>query len=126
MGINGTDGVLVFDELQSSPISIDDIEKAALKAQSNFRPANQIFIPPQLMSYFTIGNFSINPEYEGLKWAETARLTIRERKVANLHILLLKLRVLSKVEENDLNSIVDDSIKRLRSAFWARYPRNKV
>jgi hypothetical protein len=110
----GVEDINIGSFLQST------IEAAAQAATANFGQANHIFMSPQMM---TSMGWHANPEFIGTSWANKDRLSTRERKFAQLHILRWKLRVLPNDDEfnSDIQTVV---IKRLKRAKWARYQRD--
>ena len=63
------------------------------------------------------------PEYSGTPWADTTRLSKREKAVAGLHTTLNKLNVFSKFAQGDFEFVHSMSIRRLKRAKWAKYQR---
>lgn len=110
----------LFIHESTPPLSIDQIQKAAQAALSNFGTAPQFFMSPQFfMMSGTV--FEMNPQYHGTPWASTSRMTKREHAVAGLHTTLFKLGVFKKLSEDNLEEIKAKTIKRLKRVKWARY-----
>jgi hypothetical protein len=76
-------------------------------------------------SWGSLYKFMENPQYEGLPWAVTTRLTKREHAVAKLHMFLFNLEVLKNLDITELEYIRNKSIKTLKKAKWARYQMKK-
>ncbi len=100
------------------------LEQAAQASLNNFgRPSNPIiFMPPAFFS----GGWETHPEYRGTPWSTRDRLSKREHKVAAVHTLLKKLKVLKNLSDEDLINIKDLAVKRLKRAKWAQYQQKKV
>jgi len=114
-------------DIETSGLSINDIENAAIKALSNFGSSNKILISPHaltpLKAFF---GYEEHPEYSGTPWAQYGKLTKRERAVAGLHTFLSDLGVLKKIEQEEFHSIANKATRRLKRAKWAQYNRKKV
>jgi hypothetical protein len=120
-----TGGIDDFIHPSTPPLSLDQLEKAAQVAMSNFGMPTQIMVPPKFFMMSGIV-FEVNPEYRGTPWASTARMTKREHAVAGLHTTLKKLGVFKKLSEDNLEEIKNKSIRRLKRARWARYQQKKA
>lgn len=104
-----------------------DILEAAIQASlNNFckLPPNPIIFMP-LPAFFSSG-WEVNPQYSGTPWSTRDRLSKREHKVAAVHTLLKKLKVLKSLSDEELIDIKDLAVKRLKRAKWARYNQKKV
>lgn len=113
-------------DLNGGTLTEDDLEKAVQASLSNFgrAPTNPIiFMPP---GFFTSSSFETHPEYSGTPWSTRDRLTKREHKVAAVHTLLKKLKVLKSLSDEDLIGIKDLAVKRLKRAKWAQNAGKKV
>lgn len=104
------------------------LEAAAQSAANSFGRPNHIMMSPQnfgaFASAFGGGHGVIwHPEYTGTGWENKWRLTKRERKMAQLHVFLKKLRVLP--DETVNAEIKETAVKRLKRARWARYQQAK-
>lgn len=104
-----------------SGLILEDLEEMAQKSISNFGPSPLLVSAQTLQQLHQIYGFVVNPEFSGCPWAHIARITKRERKVAQLHLLLLKLKILSNFSQEELDNLVYLSAKRLKRAKWARY-----
>lgn len=107
--------------INGSGLTLEDLEEAVQKSISNFGSSPLLVSTQTLQQLQHIYRLVINPEFAGSPWAHIARITKRERKVAQLHLLLLKLKILSNFSQEELDNLVYLSAKRLKRAKWARY-----
>lgn len=120
----GSYGDPVTIDLGGGMLTEDDLEKVVQASLNNFgRPSNPlIFMPPAFFS----GGWETHPEYRGTPWSTKDRLTKREHKVAAVHTLLKKLKVLKSLSDEDLVDIKNLTVKRLKRAKWAQNAGKKV
>lgn len=102
-------------------LTLEDLEGAVQKSISNFGSSPLLVSTQTLQQLQHIYRLVINPEFAGSPWEHITRITKRERKVAQLHILLFKLKILSNLSQEELDNITYVSTKRLKRAKWARY-----
>jgi hypothetical protein len=107
--------------INGSGLTLEDLENAVEKSLLNFGPSPLIMSPQNIQQLQQIYGFVVNPEFSGCPWERITRITKRERKVAQLHLLLLKLKILSNFSQEELDNLVYLSAKRLKRAKWARY-----
>jgi len=115
-----------LEDIEDGSVLQTLIEAAAQSAASNFGKPSHIMMSPQNMGAFmgTFSNITFNPEFEGTGWDNKWRLTKRERKFAQVHVFLKKLRVLPN--DDAFNTEIKDlAVKRLKRARWARYQQAK-
>jgi hypothetical protein len=107
-------------DFNGTPITLEDIEKAAIKAVSNFgRPT--ILMPAVMPS----GPYVFHEAYIGTPWAHNDFMTKREHSLAGLHVILVRLSVL-KLSEDEFYTFEKVCSKRLKRAKWAKRNYKKV
>lgn len=111
--------------VSGSPLTEDDLEKMVASVTASFGKANQIFMAPNVFMSMG-GGWEQYPEYSGTPWANTSKMTKREKAVAGLHTTLNKIEALKKLSSQDWENIRYASIRRLKRAKWARYQQKKV
>lgn len=103
-----------------SGLDLDDLEDLVKQMQASFGLPNHMYMSPQAINIMQGFMVKVNPQYEPTGWAEISRLSVREHKVAMLHTILTKLKVI-KFDQTEWDIIINNSCKRLRKAKWARY-----
>lgn len=102
-----------LDDIADSTLTFADIENAAAKALTNFGMPGFIMTPAAF-------GWHANPQYTGLPWADTSRMTKREHAFAKLHVFLYKSKVIKNLSEEEHETIRNIAIKRLKRAKWSR------
>jgi hypothetical protein len=107
--------------LEGGVLTEEMLEDAVAKSLANFgRPS----FNPIIMSSMNMKGmgWSHNPEFTGTSWEDHYRISKRERKFAQLHVFLWKLKVLPNEGNNEIH---ETAVKRLKRAKWARYQKPK-
>lgn len=119
-------GVISVD-IETTGLSLKDIEDAAAKSAASFGQASQIFAPLQSFFMFQGTAWAANPQYTGTEWMYYNRITKREHAFAKLQCFLLKFGLQKHLEDDDARRAdANLAAKRLKRAKWARYQKAKV
>ena len=110
-------------DIKAGAVTVSLIEALAQQMIGNYGQANQIFMSTASFQGLAnrLGQWAMYPQYETLPWAYYSKLTKREKKVAELHKLLFKLKVTTNEEDNKWTC--EKACKRLKRAKWARYTK---
>ncbi len=112
--------------VDTKPLSIQDIKNAAVAAANNFGKPSHIFMGTATMMTW---GWEPNPELSPTEFAKHTRISKREKAFARLQVFLTKFGLQKHLEDPDARRAdCEMATKRLKRASWARYqqrPKNK-